>query len=67
MQNRKDFTPDNPDNIQEGMEVEHNLFGNGKVISIEGSAPNRKAKVYFGDISEEKQLLLKFAKLRIIW
>ncbi len=60
------FIPDNPDDIREGMLVEHNLFGAGKVISIEGVAPNRKARVYFQEISEEKQLLLKFAKLRIV-
>jgi DNA helicase II / ATP-dependent DNA helicase PcrA len=48
------------------MKVEHNLFGTGKIISIEGEPPNRKAKVFFQEIGEEKQLLLKFAKLRIV-
>ncbi|MBN1158313.1 MAG: UvrD-helicase domain-containing protein [Bacteroidales bacterium] len=62
----ENFVPDNPDLIHDGMQVEHNLFGTGRVISIEGSAPNRKAKVYFTDIGEEKLLLLKFARLRIV-
>jgi DNA helicase II / ATP-dependent DNA helicase PcrA len=61
-----DFKSDNPDSIQSGMRVEHATFGLGKIIHIEGVAPNRKATVFFQEISEEKQLLLKFAKLRIV-
>ena len=63
---RGDFIPDDPDTIKTGMEVEHNLFGKGKVLHIEGSPPNRKARVYFSETGEEKQLLLKFARLKII-
>jgi DNA helicase II / ATP-dependent DNA helicase PcrA len=61
-----DFKSDNPDSIQSGMRVEHATFGSGKIIHIEGVAPNRKATVFFQEIGEEKQLLLKFAKLRIV-
>jgi DNA helicase II / ATP-dependent DNA helicase PcrA len=53
------------ENIQTGMEVEHERFGQGKVIAMEGSGPNRKATVYFPEIGQ-KQLLLRFAKLKII-
>jgi DNA helicase-2/ATP-dependent DNA helicase PcrA len=60
------FVSDDPDKIQSGMKVEHNQFGLGKVLQIEGNSPNRKATVFFQDIGEEKQLLLKFAKLRIV-
>lgn len=60
------FRPDNPDDIQAGMRVEHATFGIGKVVHIEGATPNRKATVFFQETSEEKQLLLKFAKLRIV-
>jgi len=60
------FKPDNPDMVQPGMKVEHNIFGMGKVLQIEGIAPNRKATVFFQEQGEEKQLLLKFAKLRIV-
>jgi DNA helicase-2/ATP-dependent DNA helicase PcrA len=60
------FKPDNPDSIQPGMKVEHATFGIGKILQIEGVSPNRKATVFFQESNEEKQLLLKFAKLRII-
>ena len=65
-QNNENFIPDNPDDIVEGMQIEHNIFGEGRVISIEGTVPNRKARVFFREIGEEKQLLLKFARLRIV-
>jgi DNA helicase II / ATP-dependent DNA helicase PcrA len=61
-----DFKPDNPDSIQSGMRVEHSTFGIGKILRIEGVSPNRKAAVFFQELGEEKQLLLKFAKLRIV-
>ncbi len=61
-----DFKPDHPDSIQSGMRVEHPAFGIGKIIHIEGASPNRKASVFFQELGEEKQLLLKFAKLRIV-
>jgi len=60
------FKFDNPDLIQTGMKIEHATFGSGKVLHIEGVSPNRKATVFFQDTGEEKMLLLKFAKLRII-
>lgn len=60
------FKPDDPDLIQAGMKIEHATFGRGKVLHIEGVSPNRKATVFFQDAGEEKQLLLKFAKLRIL-
>jgi len=60
------FRPDNPDLIQTGMKVEHQRFGIGKVIYLEGDLPNRKATVFFQVLGEEKHLLLKFARLRIV-
>ncbi len=60
------FTADPPEKIQQGMTVEHQRFGKGKIVHIEGESPNRKATVYFQQIQQEKQLLLKFAKLRIV-
>jgi DNA helicase-2/ATP-dependent DNA helicase PcrA len=47
------------------MEVEHPRFGKGKVINMDGEFPNKKATVFFHSAGQ-KQLLLKFAKLRII-
>lgn len=54
-----------PSEIQTGMAVWHERFGDGKVIHIEGEFPNSKATVFFQN-SGQKQLLLKFAKLKII-
>jgi len=47
------------------MEVEHERFGFGKVISMEGKKPDIKATIFFKEIGQ-KQLLLKFAKLSIL-
>lgn len=52
-------------NLQVGMEVEHERFGYGKVINMEGTKPDMKATIFFKDLGQ-KQLLLKFAKLRIV-
>jgi DNA helicase-2/ATP-dependent DNA helicase PcrA len=60
-----DFKADNPSGIQTGMQVEHPRFGTGKVIGLEGEEPNRKATVFFQGHGQ-KQLLLKFAKLKIL-
>jgi len=56
--------PADIEDIKTGMDVEHERFGRGKVTNIEGNGPNRKATVLFPGIGQ-KQLLLKFAKLRI--
>lgn len=52
-------------NLQAGMMVKHERFGNGKVVQVEGSFPNTKATVVF-DSAGQKQLLIKFAKLEIV-
>lgn len=62
--NATNLSPDFSE-LQTGMEVEHEKFGKGKVISLEGVGSNRKATVFFPQVGQ-KQLLLKFAKLRII-
>jgi DNA helicase-2/ATP-dependent DNA helicase PcrA len=48
-----------------GMKVQHDKFGIGKVLAVEGSADSRKATVFFEGVGQ-KQLMLKFAKLTII-
>ncbi len=58
------FKGDDPDLIQVGMMVEHERFGQGKVLNLEGRMPDLKAKVFFPNAGE-KNLLLKFAKLKI--
>ena len=45
--------------------VEHNRFGSGEVIALEGSGPNKKAEIKFGTVGKKK-LLLQFAKLKVI-
>ena len=59
------FEASNPDLIQEGFRVLHQKFGEGTVISIDGAGANKKATVRF-DTAGTKQLMLKFAKLKII-
>ncbi len=51
--------------LHSGMIVEHERFGRGKVISVEGHPPNTRATVHF-TTAGQKQLLLKFAKLKVI-
>ena len=48
-----------------GTQVEHIKFGKGKVLNVEGKAPNEKATVFFPSVGQ-KQLLLKFAKLKVL-
>jgi len=50
--------------IMVGMIVEHERFGRGEVINLDGAGANKKATVVFESVGP-KQLLLKFAKLRI--
>jgi DNA helicase II / ATP-dependent DNA helicase PcrA len=51
--------------ISAGMRVEHHLFGEGKVLSMEGTGPNTKAVVYFKEAGQKK-LILRFARLNRI-
>ncbi|MDP4208783.1 MAG: exodeoxyribonuclease V subunit gamma [Bacteroidota bacterium] len=59
------FQATDPSKIQAGMEVMHERFGAGKIISLEGEMPNTKATVFF-QAAGQKQLLLKFAKLQVL-
>ena len=56
---------DDTSGLMAGMEVEHTKFGRGKVVSVEGSGPNKKATVFFNGVGN-KNLLLRFAKLKIL-
>ena len=47
------------------MTIEHQRFGIGKVLNLEGSGENAKATVEFRNAGT-KQLLLKFAKFKVI-
>ena len=64
-QQNSSFESDAPEKILQGMTVLHQRFGEGKVIRVEGKMPDAKATVFF-PAHGQKQLLLKFAKLKII-
>ena len=50
--------------LDEGMTVEHDRFGYGRIVSIEGKGSDKKALIDFKGIGQ-KHLLLRFAKLKI--
>ena len=58
-------TDASPSDLHEGVKIEHQRFGVGTVIRIEGTGENTKATVEFRNAGT-KQLLLKFAKFKII-
>lgn len=60
-----DFDTESLRDLEVGSEVQHDRFGNGKVVALEGAFPNNKATVFF-EGAGQKQLLIKFAKLRIV-
>ena len=51
--------------IQVGMRVRHAKFGEGKVLTIEGSGSERKATIFFDQVGQ-KTMMLVYAKLVII-
>ena len=51
--------------LREGMTIEHQRFGIGTVLKVEGTGENEKATVEFRNAGV-KQLLLKFAKIKIL-
>ena len=51
--------------LSEGCRIEHQRFGIGRVLKIEGTGENTKATVEFQNAGT-KQLLLKFAKFTIL-
>jgi DNA helicase-2/ATP-dependent DNA helicase PcrA len=59
-----DFVPDNVATLQAGMEVEHQKFGFGKILNVEGVGDSRVATMFFTGIGE-KRIMLKYAKVKI--
>jgi DNA helicase II / ATP-dependent DNA helicase PcrA len=59
------FNGTDPSIFSVGDSVEHDRFGNGRILSIEGKPPNTTATVEFSR-EGSKKLLLRFAKLRKI-
>ncbi len=61
-----DFDGDDTSGLQVGMEVEHQKFGFGKVVSMEGGPQNRIATIFFATGGGQKKIMLNYAKLRIV-
>jgi DNA helicase-2/ATP-dependent DNA helicase PcrA len=53
------------DGLSTGTKIEHERFGRGVVLSLEGDGDSRKMWVDFGN-NQKRQLLLKFAKYKIV-
>jgi len=61
-----DFAHDDYTLIQTGMEIEHQRFGIGKVIHLEGNSRDRMATIFFQNNVGQKKIMLRYAKLRIV-
>ncbi|MEO8861633.1 MAG: UvrD-helicase domain-containing protein [Ginsengibacter sp.] len=59
------FAPSDTTNLQTGQKIEHQKFGFGEVIKMEGAAHNPVATVKF-EFNGEKKIMLNYAKLRIV-
>ncbi|MFZ9331825.1 MAG: ATP-dependent helicase [Chitinophagaceae bacterium] len=59
------FKPSDTSDLREGQKVEHQKFGFGLVLKMEGAAHNPIATIKF-DLNGEKKIMLNYAKLRIV-
>jgi DNA helicase-2/ATP-dependent DNA helicase PcrA len=59
------FVPSDITKLEQGMRVEHQKFGFGEVIKLEGSGHNPVATIKF-DVNGEKKIMLNYAKLMIV-
>lgn len=60
------FTPDDPATMEAGMEVEHQKFGFGTIVNMDGPMNNRVATVNFPKAGGEKKIMLNYARLMIV-
>jgi DNA helicase-2/ATP-dependent DNA helicase PcrA len=61
----EDFVASDTSNLEPGQKVEHQKFGFGEVMKMEGAAHNPIATINFEN-NGEKKIMLNYAKLRII-
>jgi DNA helicase II / ATP-dependent DNA helicase PcrA len=54
--------PDAPADLKRGARVRHEQFGEGTILTMEGSGPDAKLTVYFDRVGSKK-FIAKFAKL----
>lgn len=60
------FHPDDPTLFIQGMEVEHQKFGFGTILSIEGNLSSRVATIRFTGGGGAKKIMLNYARLMIL-
>ena len=60
-----DFKPSDTSELKAGQKVEHQKFGFGEVLKMEGAAHNPIATIKF-QLNGEKKIMLNYAKLRIV-
>lgn len=59
------FSPSDPEDMEAGMKVEHQKFGIGTILKMDGGAHNRIATIKF-EAAGEKKIMLAYARLMII-
>lgn len=60
------FVASDPEDMEEGMKVEHQKFGLGTIAKLEGGAHNRIATINFPGAGGDKKIMLAYAKLMIM-
>jgi DNA helicase-2/ATP-dependent DNA helicase PcrA len=60
-----DFKASDPSELREGQQVEHQKFGFGEVVKMEGASHNPIATIRFA-LNGEKKIMLQYAKIRIV-
>ncbi len=61
----ENFVASNMKELKEGNKVEHQKFGYGEVMKLEGASHNPIATINF-EMNGEKKIMLNYAKLRIV-
>ncbi len=61
-----DFVADDMANMETGMKVEHQKFGFGRIMTLEGGKNNLIAGIDFGPVHGVKKIMLNYAKIRIV-
>jgi DNA helicase-2/ATP-dependent DNA helicase PcrA len=61
----ENFVASDTSQLQQGQKVEHQKFGFGEVVKLEGAAHNPIATIQF-ELNGEKKIKLNYAKLRIV-
>jgi len=56
---RKSSTPSSADRFSQGMLVEHPRYGRGRIVSLEGIGPERKATIQFPAVGQKRFVLEK--------